>query len=92
MLVNDEDREVEGTVTLALENSRAERVASQAKEFKIGPLGQNTIYSDFRFPSSTGDFLLRAIIEYPESGANVSTQSRRRVKIVATPGGEHRTQ
>jgi hypothetical protein len=92
MLVNDEDHAVEGTLTLALENSSAEQVASQSKEFRIGPTGQNTIYSDFRFPGSTGEFLLRAIIEYRENGGNVSTQSRRRVKIVAAPKGEHRTQ
>ena len=92
MLVNDEDREVEGTLTLSVENSSAERVASQSKEFRIGPLGQSTIYSDFKFPNSTGDFLLRAIIEYSENGTNVSTQSRRRVKIVPMPVGEHPTQ
>jgi hypothetical protein len=92
MLVNDEDREVEGTLTLSVENSSAERVASQSKEFRIGPLGQSTIYSDFKFPNSTGDFLLRAIIEYPENGTNVSTQSRRRVKIVPMPVGERPTQ
>jgi len=92
MLVNDEDREVKGILTLALENSSAERVASQTKEFTIGPLGQNTIYDDFKFPSAVGDFLLRAVIEYSENGTNVSTQSRRRVKIVTTPTGEHRTQ
>jgi hypothetical protein len=92
MLVNDEDHAVEGTLTLALENSGAERVASQTKDFRIGPLGQTTIYSDFRFPVSTGDFLLRAVIEYRENGDNVSTQSRRHVKIVAATAGEHRTQ
>ena len=80
MLVNDEDHEVEGTLTLALENPKGERVANQTKKFKIGALGQSTVYSDFKFPSGTGDFLLRAIIEY---GDGVSTQSRRYVKVVA---------
>jgi hypothetical protein len=80
MLVNDEDREVEGTLTLALEHSKGERVANQERKFRIGALGQSTLYSDFKFPSMTGDFLLRAIIEY---GDGVSTQSRRYVKVVA---------
>jgi hypothetical protein len=92
MLVNDEDRAVEGTLTLALENSSGERVASQTKEFRVTPLGQSTIYSDFKFPNSMGDFLLRTIIEYRDNGGSVSTQSRRRVKIVAPPAGEQRTQ
>ena len=86
MLVNDEDREVEGRLTLALENSKGERVASQRRSFKIAPLGQNTIYNDFKFPSTTGDFLLRAIIEYGEDGAEVSTQSRRHVKVTLPSG------
>jgi hypothetical protein len=80
MLVNDEDREVEGTLTLALENPKGERVANQTKKFKIGALGQSTVYCDFKFPSGTGDFLLRAIIEH---GDGVSTQSRRYIKVVA---------
>jgi hypothetical protein len=80
MLVNDEDREVEGTLTLVLENSKRERVASQSTKFRIGALGQSTLYSDFKFPATTGDFLLRAIIGY---GKGESTQSRRYVKIAA---------
>jgi hypothetical protein len=82
MLVNDEDREVEGTLTLALENAKGERVATQTAKFEIAPSGQQTSYNDFKFPQTTGDFLLRAIIEYRKNDAVVSTQSRRYVKIV----------
>ena len=82
MLVNDEDRQVEGTLTLALENAKGDRVTTQTAKFKIAPLGQETIYNDFRFPHTTGDFLLRAVIEYRRSGGVVSTQSRRYVKLV----------
>src|SRR6202140_1773301 len=82
MMVNDEDREVEGTLTLALENAKGERVANQTAKFKIAPLGQQTSYNDFKFPQTTGDFLLRAIIEYRRNDAGVSTQSRRYVKLV----------
>ena len=82
MLVNDEDREVEGTLTLALENAKGERVATQTAKFKIAQLGQETSYNDFKFPQTTGDFLLRAIIEYRRNDAGVSTQSRRYLKLV----------
>jgi hypothetical protein len=57
-------------------------LASQTKSFTIAPLGRQTIYQDFEFPQATGDFLLRAIVEYQEYGAAVSTQSRRRIKLV----------
>jgi len=89
MLVNDEDRQVEGTLTLALENSKGEGVARQTKKFAIAPLGQNTSYTDFKFTSTTGDFLLRAIIEYRANGEGVSTQSRRYVKVIAAKGKEN---
>ncbi len=87
MLVNDEDREVEGTLTLALENPRGERLATQTTKFRIAPLGQETSYSTFKFPQTTGDFVLRAIIQYAENGKEVSTQSRRQVKLVAPHRG-----
>ncbi|HKN32448.1 MAG TPA: hypothetical protein VJX16_04315 [Terriglobales bacterium] len=67
-LVNDEDREIEGTLTLALENMQNQRVATQADRFKIAPLGRNTQYYEFTFPDTEGDFLLRAIIQYTENG------------------------
>ena len=82
MLVNDEYRKVEGTLTLALENMQGQRVAIQTTKFRIAPLGQETSYSDFKFPQTSGDFLLRAIIQYSENNGEVSTQSRRHVKLV----------
>ena len=42
MLVNDESREVEGTLTLALENARGEQVATRAAKFTIAPLGHSS--------------------------------------------------
>ena len=71
-----------GTFTLALEDMQGQQVTAQTSKFKISPLGQETLYSDFKFPAITGDFLLRAIIQYPKNGKDVSTQSRRRVKLV----------
>jgi hypothetical protein len=81
-LVNDEDREIEGTLTMALDDAHGQRVASQSGKFKIAPLGQETTYNDFKFPQSTGDFLLRAIIAYRSGGTTISTQSRRRIKLI----------
>jgi hypothetical protein len=62
--------------------------ASTAQHFDPGAEdnGQQTVYSDFKFPQATGEFLLRAIIEYSEGGKVVSTQSRRNVKLVAGSG------
>ena len=81
MLVNDEYRKIEGTLTVVLENSQGERVAAQNSKVTIDPLGQRTIYSNFTFPQITGEFLLRAIIQYSENGKDVSTQSRRQIKL-----------
>lgn len=86
MLVNDEDRSVDGTLTVALETKDGTRVATQTTEFKISPLGQDTIYSNFKFPDVAGDFLLKAIIDYRENNTSVSTQSRRYVKLVKSDG------
>ena len=82
MLVNDEYVDVEGTLTLAVEDSHGNRVSAQTAQFKIAPLGQETIYSDFRFPKVTGDFLLRAVIRFSENGKEIETQSRRNLKLV----------
>jgi hypothetical protein len=89
MLVNDEDHEVEGTVTLALDNQKGEQVAQQTAHFKVAALGQQTLYQDFQFPSMTGDFVLRAIVQYSENGKHALTQSRRRVQIVAASNGQN---
>ena len=89
MLVNDEDHEVEGILTLALDNAKGERITSQTRNFTIAPLGQNTSYDDLKFPSTTGNFLLRAIIEYRENGDGISTQSRRHVNVIAASGAQN---
>jgi beta-galactosidase len=89
LLVNDQDREIEGTLTLAIKNANGETVASQTRRVKIAPLGQETTYNDFKFPPTPGDFLLRAIIEYPENNADVSTQSRRRIRLVEPEESQH---
>jgi len=89
MLVNDEDHQVDGTVTLALETQKGERLAAHTAHFRVAALGQETIHQDFRFPSPTGDFLLQAIIQYAENGKDVFTQSRRRVQIVPASKGQN---
>jgi beta-galactosidase len=84
MLVNDEDREVVGKVTLALDDMQGEHVTSQETTFKVAPLGQSTLYRDFQFPDRRGDFVLRAIIQYAEGDKPSSTQSRRHIELVRT--------
>ena len=82
MLVNDTDREVEGTLTLALDALQDERLAEQKVKFKIAALGQATLHMNFKFPLKNGDYVLRAIVQHSEDGRVVSTQSRRQVKLI----------
>jgi hypothetical protein len=82
MLVNDTDREVEGTLTLALDTVQEERVAEQKVRCKIAALGQETLHMNFKFPLKNGDYVLRAIVQHSEDGRVVSTQSRRQVKLI----------
>ena len=82
MLVNDFDRQITGTLNLSLESASGESVASTKAGFELAPLGQQTLYSNFSFPNETGDFLLRAIIQYRDGNATTSTESRRRIKLV----------
>jgi hypothetical protein len=90
MLVNDEDHDVEGTVTLELDNQKGDRVAQQKAHFKVAALGQQTLYQDFQFPPMPGDFVLRAIIHYVENDQDVFTQSRRQVQIIPASKGPNR--
>jgi hypothetical protein len=88
MLVNDTDREVEGTLTLALDTVQDERLAEQTVKFKIAALGQETLHMNFKFPLTNGDFVLRAIVQRSEDGKVASTQSRRQVKLI--PARDHK--
>lgn len=83
MLVNDEDHEVNGSLTLDLENAQGQQVKQQTVQFTLAPLGQDTIYQSFGFPDATGDFMLQAVIRHSEDGRDITTRSRRRVKVVA---------
>ena len=81
MLVNDKDHEVKGVLTLTLDDTKQEPVASETTSFTLAPLGQTTILCDFIFPQLTGEFVLRASIEYVENGNRTFTQSRRKLKL-----------
>jgi beta-galactosidase len=83
MLVNDEDRAVKGSLTLVLDTTQGQQVAQQTANFKVAPLGQDTIYQNFHFPGTTGDFVLQAIIQHSENNHDISTRSRRRIKLIA---------
>jgi len=60
-------------------------------KFHTRTLGQQTIHLDFEFPRSTGDFLLRAIIEYKNEARSAqrkvaADQTRRAIEVrIAAP-------
>ncbi len=82
MMVNDESRPVQGTLTIALESANGEQVARKSSKFSLAALGAETYYVDFPVPSTTGNFLLKAIAETPDKRFGGATLSRRRVSVV----------
>jgi hypothetical protein len=80
MMVNDEPRPAEGTLTVTLKAEGGSEAGRQSIKFSLAPLGQQTYYVDFPVPQTTGKFLLTATAE--ASGGESPTLSRRRVSIV----------
>ena len=85
MLVNDEDRQVKGTLTLTLEDEQGAAQSSETGTFEIAPLGQVTLYKDVHFPRKTGRFLLRGTLKYEENGKPTSVCSRREFSLQEKP-------
>lgn len=82
MMVNDERRPAEGTLTIALEGGNGEQVARKSTKFSLAPLGQQTYYIDFPVPQNTGNFLLKATAQATDKRFGAPTLSRRRVTVV----------
>lgn len=81
MMVNDDSEPVRGSLALSLENEKGEAVAQQSQPFSVGALGQETVFVDFKVPSTKGKFLLKATAR-PEGTRHKSpTVSRRRVEV-----------
>ena len=85
MMINDEPRPVEGTLTIALEAENGEQVEHETTKFSLAALGQQTYYIDFPVTRTTGKFLLEAIAKGPGG----PTVSRRRVSIIAGEQNAH---
>ncbi|HWQ54728.1 MAG TPA: glycoside hydrolase family 2 TIM barrel-domain containing protein [Bryobacteraceae bacterium] len=85
MMVNDEARPVEGTLTIALEAENGQEMARKATKFSLAATGQQTYYVDFAVPQTTGRFLLKAIAESTDKRVGGATLSRRRVTVVTQP-------
>jgi hypothetical protein len=83
MMVNDQPRPAEGSLTIALEAVNGELLGEKTTKFSLAPLGQQTYYIDFSVPQTTGKFLLKAIANETGGRSGGSTTSRRRVNILA---------
>ncbi|MCC7497742.1 MAG: hypothetical protein IT160_09205 [Bryobacterales bacterium] len=83
MMVNDEPRPVEGTLSLVIEDENGAVASRKSMKFSLASLGQQTYYFDFQAPRQTGQFLLKAVAETPDKHYDGPTMSRRKVKVVA---------
>jgi len=83
MMVNDESRPVEGTLSVVLESEKGEQLMRKASRFSVGALGQQTYFVDIDIPNALGKCMLKAIAEPDGHRAEGPTLSRRRVTIVA---------
>jgi hypothetical protein len=82
MMVNDDPRKVQGTLTVSLENMAGEVVARNSVPFAVASLGQETFSIDLGVPRVAGKFLLKAVAQPEDAGAGGPVQSRRNVTIV----------
>jgi beta-galactosidase len=82
MMINDQPRPVEGTLTIVLEDANGKQLGPKTTKFSLAPLGQQTCYIDFPVPQSTGKFILKAIAVETGNRSGLPTISRRRVNIV----------
>lgn len=83
MMVNDEPRPAEGTLTVALESESGEQVSLQAARFSLAPLSQRTYYLDMPIPRTAGKFLLKATAAASDATFGEPTISRRKVRVEA---------
>ena len=81
-MINDENRPVQGSLTIALDTANGVQVEHKTTKFFLAPLGQQTYYVDFPVPQTTGKFLLEAIAETTGGQSGSPTRSRRRVSVV----------
>jgi beta-galactosidase len=81
MLVNDEDRQVKGTLTLTVDGEEGVAENTETVAFEMAAFGQVTLYKDVHFPRKAGRFLLRGAVRYAEDGKTRSVYSRREISL-----------
>jgi hypothetical protein len=81
MMINDDSEPVRGDLALSLENEKGEAVARQSQPFSIAALGQQTLFVDFKVPSTKGKFLLKATAQPEGARHKGPTLSRRQVEV-----------
>jgi hypothetical protein len=80
MMVNDEGRPAEGTLTVSFEDASGKTLARLSRPFSLAPLGQQTCYIDFPVPAAAGKGILKATADAGKT-FGTPTVSRRRVTI-----------
>ncbi len=82
MMVNDDDADTEGKLSLVLEDAQGRSLAKQEQSFAVSALGQTTTLVDFDIPATTGPCTLKAIAEPHTGKQSTPTTSRRWVELV----------
>lgn len=84
MMVNDEARAIEGSLTLSLVSVGGEAVARKSTPFTLAALGQETYAIDFPVPHVTGNFVLKAVAETSDARPVSPVASRRNVTVTGS--------
>jgi len=78
MVVNDERKRVNGTLTLSLETGDGSKLVESRQVLELAPLGQRTYRFSLKVPQAGGEFELRAVARHANGE---STLSRRKVRL-----------
>ncbi len=81
MLTNDEDRPLEGNLSLEFTNPSGEKVEGKNLPFSLAPLGTHTLLFALPAPTQSGEYLLKATARQSSATAPSPTLSRRKVRI-----------
>lgn len=82
LLVNDEGRSADGTLTLTLEDAHGTAAAEVAQEFALGALGDCALDVPFTVPPAlSGRFVLKAAAQAKDPSFGSPTRSRRWITV-----------
>ncbi len=82
MMVNDNDVDTAGQLSLVLEDAQGRSLAKREQPFAVAALGQTSIMVDLDVPAATGPCTLRAIAQPHTANQSGPTTSRRWVELV----------